>query len=183
MLRFCFDAGLDFHRLDGASAINDPEIIPNELNDPEIIPNCRRWQVRFWKEASLRWNPPQWNQPAGQARLLQHACTGAGKSDIIVMAPFAGARERCLVLVPTNAILEDLKVALGAPQQGIPNQQPDEQATTARAVMTGLQSRTSTLRTRACSTMSCSTRAAALLRCPDFTGQRHPACCCSSQGF
>ena len=78
-----------------------PFFIQNEINDPATIPNLRHWQRRFWTEAWSRWNPPQWNQPRSQQSLLQHACTGAGKSDVIAMAPFAGARERCLVVVPS----------------------------------------------------------------------------------
>ena len=98
-----------------------PYFIHNELNDPETIPNLRQWQRRFWREATLRWNPA-WDQPPTQQRLLQHACTGAGNSDIIVMAPFADARQRCLVVVPGEAILNGLKAALGSYDEEVDEQ-------------------------------------------------------------
>jgi len=92
-----------------------PFFIQNEINDPNTVTNLREWQRRFWMEAYAGWNHPDWNEPRSQQRLLQHACTGAGKFDIIAMAPFAGARDRFLVVVPTLAILDGLQQALGAP--------------------------------------------------------------------
>lgn len=106
-----------------------PFFIQNEINDPATVPNLRPWQSRFWKEAFARWNLPDWSEPRSQQRLLQHACTGAGKSDIIAMAPFAGARDRCLVVVPSLAILEGMALSLGAPLQTVANgEAPREQA-------------------------------------------------------
>ena len=95
-----------------------PYFIQYDLSDVQNIPNLRVWQRHFWNEAWRRWTPPQWDQPRTQQRLLQHACTGAGKSDIIAMAPFAGARDRCLVVVPfpSLAILHGLTIAFGASQ-------------------------------------------------------------------
>ena len=53
------------------------------------------------------------NGQPGVKHLLQVAATGSGKSLLIAMAPFAGARKRNLVVVPNLKILESLAKGLG----------------------------------------------------------------------
>ena len=56
----------------------------------------RDFQKKFWTEIQGIWRNPT---PAQErwTRLLMVAATGTGKSNLIAIAPFAGARDRCLV--------------------------------------------------------------------------------------
>merc|ERR1712159_436048 len=73
-----------------------PYFVRTELNSQ--MTQLRPFQKKFMEEAREAWNPA----PGGKVhkRLLMVAATGSGKSAMIAMAPFVGARERCIVVVP-----------------------------------------------------------------------------------
>ena len=75
------------------------------------------------------------------------AATGTGKSNLIAMAPFAGARDRCLVLVPNLTILEGLRKTLGGP----PPQGEEEAEETVPPALRSSSCSATTPRCRACS--------------------------------
>ena len=90
-----------------------PYFVRTELN--KQMTQLRPFQKKFWDEAREAWNPASGGQVF--KRLLMVAATGAGKSAMIAMAPFIGARERCIVVVPNLTILNALRGSLCNPEQ------------------------------------------------------------------
>ena len=88
-----------------------PFFIRTEIKDASTN-LLRRFQKDFWKEIQGIWRNPT-PEEENFTRLLMVAATGTGKSNLIALAPFAGARDRCLVLVPNLTILEGLRKTLG----------------------------------------------------------------------
>lgn len=73
---------------------------------------CYEFQWRRYEELLKIW---RWSTPEEanmKRRVLCNACTGSGKSGIIAMAPFAGAHNRVLVVVPNLTLLEQMTSTL-----------------------------------------------------------------------
>ena len=100
----------DQEHLRGVLARGLPYFVRTELSGNMAL--LRPFQRTFWNDAMQAWNPGPGQQVA--KRLLMVAATGTGKSAIIAIAPFAGARDRNLVVVPNLTILEGLCTSLGA---------------------------------------------------------------------
>ena len=111
----CDIAPADQESIKAICADELPYFIRTELSNTAIFSDALRdFQKKFWTEIQDIWRNPT---PAQEkwTRLLMVAATGTGKSNLIAMAPFAGARDRCLVLVPNLTILEGLRKTLGGP--------------------------------------------------------------------
>jgi hypothetical protein len=112
----------DQEHLRGVLAHGLPYFVRTELIGNMAL--LRPFQRTFWNDSMQAWNPGPGQEVA--KRLLMVAATGTGKSAIIAIAPFAGARDRNLVVVPNLTILEGLCTSLGAVDPGDESEEAGE---------------------------------------------------------